>query len=279
MEVVDSWILTEGVFVKGKIMATVPMVTDFDPENLSYLVDVALNGQQFTGKPVNFRYYDVKIQQVEPPLGPSIGGTNIKVLGRGLYDAGIKRIRISTADGKGKREVTAEWDKKYKCLRCTIPAFRWLFAEEDQTIEDDEQEEKKKAPLVKKSVEMKLTLNNQEWIDALHFSYHDAEISRISYANQIGAPDASAEEREQIWNSEEPEENLHEDMPEEERKKKDDERAKKVAEENEEVNTLAKRKGNKILIHGANFARADALMLRFSLEGFSPVLVRPIFKN
>ena len=68
-------------------------------------------------------------------------------------------------------------------------------------------------------------------------------------------------------------------MPEEERKEKDDERAKKIAEENEEVNTQAKRKGNKILIHGANFTRSDALMLRFSLEGFPSVFVRPIFKN
>lgn len=79
LEGCDNWVLTEGVYSKGKILAKVPKMTEFDPDNLSYLVDVALNGQQFTGKPVNFRYYDVKIQQVEPPLGPSIGGTNIKI--------------------------------------------------------------------------------------------------------------------------------------------------------------------------------------------------------
>ena len=79
MDAIENWVMTEGVYSKGKITAKVPRINDFDPENLSFLIDVALNGQQFTGKPVNFRYYDVKIQQVEPPLGPSIGGTNIKI--------------------------------------------------------------------------------------------------------------------------------------------------------------------------------------------------------
>ena len=47
MEVTDNWVLTEGIYKngKGEIMATVPKMTDYDPENLGYLVDVALNGQ------------------------------------------------------------------------------------------------------------------------------------------------------------------------------------------------------------------------------------------
>lgn len=91
--------ITDGQFENGKVLAEVPKLTEFDSENLSYLVDVALNGQQFTGRPVNFRYYDVKIKAVDPPLGPSTGGTNIKIVGKGLYDAGIKRVRILTKDG------------------------------------------------------------------------------------------------------------------------------------------------------------------------------------
>jgi hypothetical protein len=102
------------------------------------LVDVALNGQQFTGKPVNFRYYDVKITAIEPEVGPSIGGTNIKINGKGLYDAGVKRIRFSSEDGKGIREVVADWDKKLKCLRVTVPAYKWLFSDEEDETEDDQ---------------------------------------------------------------------------------------------------------------------------------------------
>lgn len=37
---------------------------------MTFSVDVAINGQQFTGKPVNFRYYDVRIDKIEPEYGP-----------------------------------------------------------------------------------------------------------------------------------------------------------------------------------------------------------------
>lgn len=230
---------------------------------------------------MNFRYYDVRITSIEPSIGPSAGGTNIKIIGRGLYDAGVKRIRIVTQDGKGKREVAADWDKKLRCLRVTIPSYKWLFAEEMEE-EEVEGEEKKKAPLVTQSVNIKLTLNNQEWIDALQFHYHDCEISRVAYANP--APDATTEEREHIWNAEEPEEHWPDDMPEEERKKREDEKAKKVAEEAEEVNTTAKRKNMRIYIHGSNFSKADHLKVQFTLDNpsvgsWAPVSVRPVFKN
>ena len=67
----------------------------------------------------------------------------------------------------------------------------------------------------------------------------------------------SAEDREALWNAEEAEDTLQDEIPEEERKKREDEKAKKVAEENEEINTVAKRKGHKIYIHGANFIKNE----------------------
>jgi hypothetical protein len=275
----DNWITTNGQYSYGKVTAIVPRLSDYDPENLTYLVDVALNGQQFTGRPLNFRYYDVTITSIEPPIGPAVGGTNIKIIGRGLYDAGVKRVRILTKDGKGKREVAADWDKKLRCLRVTMPAYKWLFAEEQEQDDQEETEEKKKAPLVVQAVDIKLTLNNQEWIDALQFNYHDSEISRITYANQVGPAEATPEDREHIWNAEDPEEHWPDDMPEEERKKREDEKGKKTAEEAEEVNTVAKRKGMRIYIHGVNFKRTDTMQVRFLLDNFSPVLVKPVFKN
>ena len=104
---------------------------------MTFSVDVAINGQQFTGRPVNFRYYDVRIEKIEPEFGPSAGGTNVLIMGAGLYDAGIKRIKFITADGKtGSREVTADWDRNSKAMKVTIPPFQWLFA--DQQSADDQ---------------------------------------------------------------------------------------------------------------------------------------------
>ena len=68
-------------------------------------------------------------------------------------------------------------------------------------------------------------------------------------------------------------------MPEEEKKKREDEKARKRQEETEEANTVAKRKGYRILVHGTNFQRTDYISLRFSLENYAPIYVRPVYKN
>lgn len=34
-----------------------------------------------------------------PDIGPSAGGTNIIIAGKGLYDAGTKKIKFASADG------------------------------------------------------------------------------------------------------------------------------------------------------------------------------------
>ena len=99
---------------------------------MTYNVDVAFNGQQFTGKPVNFRYYDVCIEKIEPDFGPTCGGTKIQIMGRGLYDANIKRIKFTTADGKsGTREVVADWCRESKSMQVTVPPLEWLFPEQE----------------------------------------------------------------------------------------------------------------------------------------------------
>ena len=95
----------EGFYENGQIIATVPKIQDYDLDSMVYSVDVSINGQQFTGRPVNFRYYDVCIQKIEPNFGPQSGGTNISIVGTGLYDAAIKKVRLTTDDNLGFREV------------------------------------------------------------------------------------------------------------------------------------------------------------------------------
>jgi len=73
-------------------------------------VDVALNGQQFTGRPLQFRYYDIQIQQVEPSIGLSEGGTVISIIGQGLYDSANKRVKFLNQGGE--RIVSASWERK-----------------------------------------------------------------------------------------------------------------------------------------------------------------------
>lgn len=172
---------------------------------MSYNVDVALNGQQFTGRPVSFRYYDIEIEKVEPDFGPIEGGTNLIICGRGLYDAGIKRIQFETHGKEGVREVTADWDRKDRAIRCTVPPLAWMFQKEGESeeikkeepedgneIEENQgptEEEKHHLEVAKNPIRIKITFNNQEWIDAKQFKYHESQIIRLAYGHQFSVAD------------------------------------------------------------------------------------------
>lgn len=60
------------------------------------------------------------------------------IAGRGLYDAGTKKVRFSTTDGENMREVQADWDKQYKAWRVTVPPHIWLFGEEAAREREEE---------------------------------------------------------------------------------------------------------------------------------------------
>lgn len=105
-------------------------------------------------------------------------------------------------------------------------------------------------------------------------------MTRLAYVSNFGEG-LEEEEKAAKWLAEEPEEPLPEDLPEEEIKKREDEAAKRAAEETEETQTVAKRKGTKVHLHGENLLKTKALQVRFVTETEPPVakIAKPIFKN
>ena len=77
-------------------------------------------------------------------------------------------------------------------------------------------------------VNVSLTLNNQEWIDALTYKYHDCSLSRLAYVHNFGENLAEEEEKVAKWLAEEPEEAPPEEATEEELKKRDEEKTKRA---------------------------------------------------
>jgi hypothetical protein len=92
-------------------------------------------------------------------------------------------------------------------------------------------------------------------------------VERLAYANNFANDVADLVERERLWKAEEalPDKLYPDEMPEEEKKKKEEERIKKVTEEHEESQTVAKRKGVKMLIHGLNFLKTDVKLILYLL--------------
>ena len=64
-------------------------------------------------------------------------------------------------------------------------------------------------------------------------------------------------------------------------KKAEEEAAKKAAEETEESQTVPKRKGTKMYLHGENLLKTKVLQVRFTSETDPPVskIEKPVFKN
>lgn len=203
-------------------------------------------------------------------MGPSEGGTNIRLVGNGLYDSTIKRIKFSTS--KGTREVQATWEHKRKSISCIVPPLTWLFG-------GDEVPESVIQEVIKSGVKVSLTFNNQEWIEVPSYKYHDIVVTRLAYVTAFGEEIEDEAQRKKLWHSEEAILAPPAEASEEEIKKWKEEKTKKADEESEEVITVAKRFGSKMYIHGEEFIKKeDKLKVRFSL-GDKKVEVTPIFKN
>lgn len=114
----------------------------------------------------------------------------------------------------------------------------------------------------------------------MKYQYHDASIVRLAYVSNDLTASLTAEEREKMWQQEEQEDQgFPEGTPEEEIKKKEEEAAKKANEETEETQTVAKRRGTRLLIHGSGFMKNSLLQARLTANGAVHKFVKPVFKN
>jgi len=266
----ENWVCAAGHYEHKRIVWVVPQLEEFNPDNLQFNIDVALNGQQFTGHPLNFRYYDVRITEIQPPLGPTEGGTVLRFKGTGLYDSTIKKIKFSI--GKNSKTISANWERKDKSIYCTVPPLTKLF--KNKELSEEEVQE-----IASSGVKISVTFNNQEWAEVPEFKYHDIKVGRLSYVTAFAEEVETEEEKEKLWRSEEPIEQPPSEATEEELKKIEEEKLKKIADETEEVHTVAKRIDAKMYIYGDNFINTGAnLKLKFIIDN-KEILIDPIFKN
>lgn len=241
----DNWRCSTATYDAGKIMCQVPRLLKYDAENLQYNVDIALNGQQFSGYPIIFRYYDVSITDVTPKFGPTEGGTVLTVKGNGFYDSSGKKFKFETEFGE--REMAAAWDRKERCFTCKSPPISWFFSGKNPAPEALEK-------LKNSQIKLRITLNGQNWIWVGYFEYYDAIITRMSYDTGFGEG-MTEEEKKKKWLEEEPLPPKPADP--EELKNLEAENAKKAEEENEEFNTTYKRTGAIFYIHGQKFRKSN----------------------
>lgn len=95
----ENWTCAAGHYSEGKIVCIIPKLDIWDENNMLYNVDIALNGQQFSGSNLQFRFYDISINRITPEYIGSEGGTTLSIIGTGLFDSPQKWIKIQSTHG------------------------------------------------------------------------------------------------------------------------------------------------------------------------------------
>ena len=191
----SNWHLALGNYHQGVVACTTPKLSDFDPECLQYNIDISLNGQQFSGYPIIFRFFDIQITSVLPTNGTMEGGNVMKIYGSGFYDSNSKKAKMVSKYGEHQLEL--QYEKSDKSLRLQIPPISWVVGGETPTVEQVNYLQTTDMP------QIDITLNGIEWSHVTKYLYINPSYKAIKAELEFGK-DLPEEEAKHKWAAEEP---------------------------------------------------------------------------
>ena len=255
-----NWYCVFSTYENGVMTCNIPTIENFSQDQVEYNVDIAINGQQFSGFPMIYRFYDIKIEKVYPNISSVEGGLQMKIYGNGLFDSVTKKGKITSS--LGERFVEIQWDRQDKSFVLGSVPLNWITSDESILKSDNPSD------LFNKYVfDIFFTLNGTQWINAGSFHYCDSKITRICYV--LFNESDNEEARINILNKKE---ELNEDektvlgmMEPSQDKKKLADYEKKIKEEDDTIANVYKRPYNGLSLYGNFFPEIDTLKLRFAV--------------
>jgi len=169
-----NWYCSFASYENGTMVCNIPKIDSFSQNQVEYNVDVSINGQQFSGFPMIYRFYEIKIEKMEPNISSTEGGLIIKIIGQGLFDSLTKKAKITSA--LGERFSDMQWDRNEKALIMVSNPLLWITNDEDviKKIPVDELYEKY-------NFDVSITMNNIDWIYVGNYKYCDPKITNALY--------------------------------------------------------------------------------------------------
>lgn len=252
----SNWYCSFGSYENEVIYCSIPKIDNFQQAQVEYNVDISLNGQQFSGFPMIYRFYEIKDPSIEPNISSVEGGTIMKILGSGFFDSVTKKARISCSNYED-RFTDLQWDRNEKILLLVTPPLSWI-------VNDDESlKNLKNKEIYEKFVFLvDVTLNNIDWIRVGEYRYLDPIVNRISYTGFPEGVFDKDKRKETIFN----EEGLTNDekiyfgiAPKPSDNKKYDEIVKKFNEEDFQI-TLPRRAYNGLYLFGDFFPNTKVII-------------------
>lgn len=255
-----NWYCGFSTYEKGIMTCSIPQIENFSQSQVEYNVDVSINGQQFSGYPVIYRFYDIQIEKISPEISTTDGGLTMKIYGTGLFDSFTKKGKITSEFGE--RNIELQWERKDKSFTFSSIPLQWMVSDENLAKSENQE-----MLYNKYNFEVLFTMNGTQWIKAGSYKYCNPEILKIFY---VLFPDNMSDKDRFIAASEVEEELSEEEkmklgmIPIYEDKKKAAEFEKKLEAEENDIKTGSKRPYTGLAIYSKFFPKLDNIGVRFS---------------
>ena len=152
----------------------IPKIENYNPIQPEYNVDIAINGQQFSGYPSIYRFYNIYIDKMTPDICTPEGDLPLTIYGTDLFDSQNKKARIISEIGK--KNVEIQWDKNSKTM--VVQALPLNQITSDEKILNIE---KMKDLYNNYIFDVMISMNGTQWLKAGSYRYYQPKISKLLY--------------------------------------------------------------------------------------------------
>ena len=152
----------------------IPKIDNYNPTQPEYNIDIAINGQQFSGYPSVYRFYNIYIDKMYPEISTPEEDLPLIIYGSDLFDSPNKKARIIS--DIGKKNVDIQWDKNNKTMIVQSVALNQLTT--DEKILNIE----KQSDLYNNySFDVMISMNGTQWLKAGTYRYFSPKINKMLY--------------------------------------------------------------------------------------------------
>ena len=156
------------------LTCNIPKIEKYNPLQPEYNIDIAINGQQFSGYPSIYRFYNIYIDKITPEISTPEGDLPLTIYGTDLFDSQNKKARIIS--DIGKKNVEINWDKNNKTMIVQAVPLNQLTTDEKILNLENVQDLYKNYKF-----DVMISMNGTQWLNAGSYRYYQPKVTKLLY--------------------------------------------------------------------------------------------------
>ena len=161
-------------FDNNLMTCNIPKIENYNPIQPEYNIDIAINGQQFSGYPSIYRFYNIYIEKMIPDISTPEGDLPLVIYGSDLFDSPNKKARIIS--DIGKKNVDIQWDKNNKTMIVSSVPLNLLTTDEKILNIEKQQDLYNNY-----TFDVMISMNGTQWLKAGTYRYYSPKITKMLY--------------------------------------------------------------------------------------------------